>query len=108
MLQHWRPNASALETQCRSIERNKKTGSSFNAAALMPQHWEKFTIGKMVNAVALRTQCRSMRGLVERLKIQCHRIEQWVPRHWYLKLKKIKSLIFIRCLMYVVFLRKLY
>ena len=27
-------NAAALETQCRSIGRNMKTGSSFNAAAL--------------------------------------------------------------------------
>ena len=66
-------NVAALETQCRNIGRKTKTGSSFNA-----QHWEKgkkAKIGRMVDAAALSTQCRSMRGLVEKLKIQCRSIE---------------------------------
>ena len=44
MLQHWRPNAAALE------EKLKLTVAS------MPQHWEKGKnpkIGRMVNAAAL-------------------------------------------------------
>ena len=53
MLQYWRPNAGALE------ERSKL------AIAPMPQHWEKgknMKIGRMVDAAALSTQCRSIRG----------------------------------------------
>ena len=65
MLQHWRPNAAALE------ERPKL------AVASMPQHWEKCKnakIGIMVDAAALSTQCRSIRGL--------WKIEDPMPQHW--------------------------
>ena len=55
-------NAAALEIQCRSIGRNQK-------------------IGRMVDATALSTQCRSMRGLVQRQYSQCYIIEQWVSQH---------------------------
>ena len=43
-----RMNAAALVTQCRSIGRNLKTGSSFNAAALgKRQKSEKVTESRM-------------------------------------------------------------
>ena len=53
MPQHWKKSENWQQLQCRSIEDP------------MPQHWEKgknSKIGRMVNATALSTQCRSMRG----------------------------------------------
>ena len=63
MLQHWRPNAAALE------EKSKL------AVAPMPQHWEKKNpkIGRMVDAAVLSNQCRSMRG--------SWKIEDSMPQH---------------------------
>ena len=46
------------------------------AVASMPQHWEKGKnpkIGRMVNAAALNTQCRSIRGSLK--------IEDSMPQH---------------------------
>ena len=64
MLQHWRPNPTALEEKLKLV------------VASMPQHWEKGKnpkIGRMVNAAALSTQCCSMRG--------SWKIEDSMPQH---------------------------
>ena len=59
MLQHWLPNAAALEEK-------QKTGSSFNAAALKTQcrsigkKAKTGKSGRMVNAAALSSECRGI------------------------------------------------
>ena len=59
MLQHWLPNAAALEEKL-------KTGSSFNAAALKTQcrsigkKTEIREIGRIANAAALSSECRGI------------------------------------------------
>ena len=59
MLQHWLPNAAALEEIW-------KTGSSFNAAALKTQcrsigkKGRIPKIGRIANAAALRSECRGI------------------------------------------------
>ena len=69
MLQHSLPNAAALEEK-------HKTGSSSNAAALAN---ECRSIG-MKNANPEKWQ-----------NGECRSIEQRMPRHWSLKLKKNKE-----------------
>ena len=59
-------NAAALVTQCRSIGRSWKTGSSFNAAALKTQcrsigkKAENPKIDRIANAAALSSECRGI------------------------------------------------
>ena len=89
-------NAAALETQSRSIGRKTKTDSSFNAAALKTQC---YNIGKKAKTRKLaewwmlqHEYLMSQHAwFVEKLKIQCCNIEQWMPQHWSLKLKKNKE-----------------
>ena len=82
-------NAAALETQCRSIGRKTKTGSSFNVATLgKRQKYENWQNG---GCCSIEYPMSQHAWFVERLKIQCRSIKQWMPRHWSLKLKKNKE-----------------